>query len=182
MLCRAEDSALLVVDMQSRLAQAMPAADIANVARNIEILMRAADALKVSTIVTEQYPQGLGHTLEALMAVLPRGVDQFEKTCFSACGVAEFRDTLAHSGKNQIVLCGMEAHVCVLQTAAELIKDYAVFVVADAVCSRKPEHREQALRRLDRLGAVITNTESVLFEWLGDARHKQFKTLSALIK
>lgn len=182
MLCRAADSALIVIDMQTRLAEAMAPAELEATVRNIEILMRAADALSIATLATEQYPKGLGDTLDAIGDALPRGVSQFEKTCFSACGVSEFRDTLEHSGKNQAILVGMEAHVCVLQTAAELLKDYEVFVVEDAVCSRNRANRDNALRRLAQHGVGIANTESVLFEWLRDARHKQFKSLSALIK
>ena len=134
-------------------------------------------------MATEQYPSGLG-TLDAdLMELLPEDSKRYAKTCFSCTGADDFPDQLNQTGRNQIILTGMESHVCVLQTAMDLINTgYQVFVAADAVCSRNRENYESSLQRMRQAEAVITNTESILFEWLRDASHEHFKTLSALIR
>lgn len=181
-LCQADDCTLVVVDMQTRLAQAMPSECFAAAVRNVGVLLQAADKLDVAVLATEQYPQGLGATLDEVAGALPGSADSFEKTCFSACGHDAFADTLARNGRRQVVIAGIEAHVCVLQTALQLQDRFAVFVVEDAVCSRSAANRANALARLRQAGVVITNTESVLFEWLRDAKHKHFKALTALIK
>ena len=182
MLCRAATSALVVVDIQARLSEAMQPACLATLLRNVKILLQAADKLAIPVIATEQYPDGLGHIRDDIAQALPNTSDTFEKTCFSACSQAEFSDTLAHSDRKQVVLAGMEAHICVLQTALQLRERFEVFVVEDAVCSRSDTNKHNAIARLRHAGVVMTNTESVLFEWLGDARHKHFKTLSQLIR
>jgi nicotinamidase-related amidase len=106
-----------------------------------------------------------------------------EKSCFACTGEAAFREALAASGRRQVVLAGMESHVCVLQTAMELLADgYAVFVAEDAACSRREANHRNAMARLAQAGAVVSNTESIVFEWLRDARHERFKQVSALVK
>lgn len=182
MLCRADDSTLVLIDVQTRLAQAMPSACYTAMLRNIGILIQAADKLDVPVFATEQYPAGLGHTVDEIARALPRGSDTFEKTCFSACSQADFADTLAHNERPQVILAGIEAHVCVVQTAVQLREKFSVFVVEDAVCSRSEANRANALARLRQAGVIVTNTESVLFEWLRDAKHKHFKTLTQLIR
>lgn len=182
-LCQSNQSLLLLVDIQERLAAAMPAEARAMVVRNAGMLARAADLLGIPVLVTEQYPQGLGSTDPGLKAQLPPGVQLIEKTAFSCCGAAGFEDRLRESGRRQIVLAGMEAHVCVLQTALELgAAGWPVFAVGDAVCSRRPENHRNAMDRLSQNGVTVTNTESVLFEWLRDARHEHFKAISRMVR
>lgn len=179
-LCDSKDSQLVVIDIQERLSGAMDEEVRTRVVRNAGILIEAATLLEVPVILTEQYPQGLGPTLAELAGKLPESSASVEKTCFSGCSADGFEASL--SGR-QVVLAGMETHVCVMQTALELhALGRQVFVVEDAVCSRRKPNHKNALARLRQAGVVVTNTESVLFEWLRDARHEHFKALSRLIK
>jgi nicotinamidase-related amidase len=183
MLLVAEQSLLLVVDVQTRLAAAMEPAALESVLHHAGLLLQASGALGVPVLATEQYPQGLGPTHEAIKVLLPAEARAFDKTAFSCCSAGGLVDAVNASGRRQIVLAGMETHVCVLQTAAELHQSgWQVFVVEDAVCSRREANKRNALSRLQQAGVVVTNTESVLFEWLRDARHPQFKRLAALVK
>ena len=182
-LCAAAQSQLLVIDVQQRLQAAMKAKITARVTRHIERLIRAAHLLGIPVHHTEQYPRGLGETLPELQALLPgKG---FEKTCFSCCGAEGLSAALEEpkKGRGQIVLCGMESHVCVLQTALELqAQGFAVFVVEDACCSRDKHHHKNAMARLRTAGVVVSNHESVLFEWLRDASHPHFRAISAMLR
>lgn len=183
-LCRRESSALLVIDMQTRLAAAMPEAARIQVLHNSGILIEAAVRLAISIVHTEQYPRGLGPTEPALLDRLQGQARPLEKTSFSCCDATGFDAAIcADASRTQWILCGMEAHVCVLQTALELhARGLEVFVVEDAICSRNAANHANALARLRQAGVIISNTESVLFEWLRDASHPQFKALSALIR
>lgn len=182
-LCRREASALLLVDVQTRLAAAMPAEERERVLRNGGVLIEAAKALDIPILHTEQYPRGLGGTEPELATALQGAARRLEKTAFSCCGATGFDAAACADGRTQWILCGMEAHVCVLQTAFELhARGMAVFVVEDGVCSRSAANRDNALARLRQSGVVVSNTESVLFEWLRDANHPQFKALSGLIR
>lgn len=183
LLSAADSSQLVIIDEQARLASAMPEADRTRVLRNTGILLRGAAILGVTVLCTEQYPKGLGPTEEPVRGLIPAGMPTVEKTCFSCHRSGEFRATLEAVDRPQVILTGMETHVCVLQTALELHgAGYQVFVVEDAVCSRNPANHGNALARLRQAGVIVTNTESVLFEWLRDARHGHFKAVSALIK
>jgi nicotinamidase-related amidase len=183
MLARATDSVLVIIDLQERLAAAMSPAVRTSVIRNVRILLEAARLLGVPALVTEQYPKGLGPTAAQVAEMLPGGTPRFEKTCFSCAGAASFSAALKESGRTQVILAGMEAHVCVLQSAMELLAvNHGVFVVEDACCSRNQEHHTNAMHRLRAAGAWVTNTESVVFEWLRDARHEHFKAISALLR
>jgi len=176
LLARAADSALVIIDIQERLAAAMDPAALAGVVRGACVLLEAASRLGIPSIVTEQYPKGLGPTVSGVLDKLPAGVRRVEKTCFSAAA-------LETSGRGQVVLAGMEAHVCVLQSALELrAAGRQVFVVEDACCSRDARNHANAMHRLRAEGIVVTNTESVAFEWLRDARHEHFKAISALLR
>lgn len=182
-LLRAEDSVLLIVDMQARLAASIPTEAWANARGAAITLARAAGELDVPVLVTRQYPQGLGPTDGDLEAALPDAAAVVDKTCFAGSDSEELSEALRATGRDQVAICGMEAHVCVLQTAAGLLNgDYSPFVVADAVCSRSAAHRDNALARMTAGGITVTNHESVLFEWLRDARHERFKAVSALLK
>lgn len=177
------DSVLLIVDMQTRLSASMPAEAWAGARDAAILLARAAGELDLPVITTRQYPRGLGDTDPDVAGALPDHAVTVDKTCFSAAAADEVSEALAMTGRSQVVICGMEAHVCVLQTAAGLADDgWSAFVVADAVCSRADTHRQNALDRLRAGGIAVTNRESCLFEWLRDARHERFKAVSKLLQ
>lgn len=181
MLASQQLSQLVIIDMQVKLASAMPAEALQGVVRNCSVLVQAAHLLAVPTILTEQYPQGLGETLSEIRQHLPN-CKPVTKTAFSACCEPRFSQQL-HRDNPQIILAGMEAHICVLQTALALLQaGKQVFVAEDAVISRNPANKANALARLRDAGCVISNTESVVFEWLGDANHEAFKAISKLIR
>ncbi|MGA2114402.1 MAG: hydrolase [Bryobacteraceae bacterium] len=183
MLARAADSVVVIIDIQERLAAAMLSSARQAAIRNTRILIQAAACLGVPVLVTEQYPKGLGPTVAELTGILPGGTQRFEKTCFSCARAGTFSAALDASGRSQVILVGMEAHVCVLQSALELrAGGREVFAVEDACCSRKQENHINAMYRLRGAGVAVTNTESVLFEWLRDARHEHFKAISALVR
>ena len=182
-LCDVETSALGIVDIQTHLTAVMPAKVLARLQRNAGLLVKAATTLRVPVFASEQYPQGLGNLEPDIAKLLPDTAKRYEKTCFSVTGAEGFLEEIASSGRKQIILAGIEAHICVLQTAFLLLQEgYTVFVVADAVCSRHRESYETALERLRLAGAVITDAESVIFEWMRDSRHPHFKELQGLIR
>jgi len=182
-LCYPETSALLVVDIQPTLTTAMSEEEGEQMLHHTGALLQAASALEIPVFLTEQYPNGLGRTDQVVMDNLPANTYKYEKTGFSCCAADGFDAALKKSGRNQVILVGQETHVCVLQTAFDLChQGYRVFVVEDAVCSRKQTHKFFALERMHRSNVTITNHESVLFEWLRDASHPQFKTLSKLLQ
>lgn len=181
-LLKTLDSILVVVDMQGKLSAVMAESDAQTMHDNTMSLLEAAKNLAIPVLVTEQYPQGLGQTEQKVSEALPDTAQIFEKTSFSCCGASGFIPALNLSTRKQVILVGQEAHVCVLQTALDLIAlGYQVHVVEDAICSRKAEHKFYALQRLQTQNVVITNYESVLFEWLRDANHPDFKTISNLL-
>ena len=182
-LCNNRNSCLVLIDMQIKLTSAMPIKVLARLKRNISILLCAAKTLSIPVLSTEQYPKGLGSTEPEIVDLLPENALKFEKTCFSCTGAEEFMRQLEKTGCKQVILVGIEAHICVLQTAIQLIaEDYQVFVAADAICSRHRENYEASLERMSQANVVICNTESVLFEWLRDAKHEHFKELSRLVQ
>lgn len=172
----ASRSTLLVIDFQTRLTPAIEGGDLA--IAHASTLLRGAELLGVPALFTEQYPKGLGPTVEALAP--PRAL-VVEKTTFDATRAPGFLDRLASD--HTLILTGCETHICVLQTALGLIAaGRRVAVVADAVGSRRAESKRLGLARMEKAGADIVTTEMVLFEWVGDARHPQFKAISALVK
>ena len=181
-LARAQ-SALVVIDVQERLFPAMDSEHREEVMRNLKVLAAAAQRLELPTLATEQYPKGLGHTLPEMKAALPAGIEPIEKVAFSCCAVESFRNRLAASGKRQILLGGIEAHVCVLMSALDLLAaGYAVHVVADAVTSRTQANWRLAMDYLRQAGAVVTTTETALFQLLGQADSDAFRELARLIR
>ncbi|MFO7603474.1 MAG: isochorismatase family protein [Gammaproteobacteria bacterium] len=183
MLCDARQSRLLIIDVQERLLGAMPDKPRAQVLGNTAILLQAAQRLAVPVIRSEQYPRGLGATDSHIEGRLTDETLKVEKTVFSCCGVAEVAELSHQQVLPQWILAGIESHVCVLQTALQLkAAGQQVFVVSDACCSRQKHHHQNALQRLSQAGVIISNTESVLFEWLRDSRHPAFKDLSKLIR
>lgn len=182
MTCDADSSVLLVIDIQTKLTGVMPVKVLARLQRYTGVLIKSANLLNIPVSVTEQYPKGLGKLEQDIDVLLAQDARRYEKTSFSCAGATEFVEDLSRSGRTQIILAGMEAHVCVLQTALDLrALGYQIFVVADAVCSRHRESYETALSRMRQAGVIIVNAESVLFEWLSDAKHAQFKTVQGLI-
>ena len=183
LLCDNSKSVLVIIDVQERLSTAMPEKVLKKILEKISLLSRAAALLNIPVIVSEQYPKGLGSTLSNITSSLPDNVLIKEKTCFSCASNQDFITTLESLNKKQLILVGMEAHICVTQTALELQSDnYQVFISEDAVCSRTKHNYKNALQRMRQAGCVISNSESICFEWLRDAKHSQFKTLSSLIK
>ena len=175
-LDRAE-SALLLIDFQSRLMPAI--AEGAAVVANARRLLDAARLLDVPVVVTEQYAKGLGATVAELDPG-PEGT-VFHKTSFDACRMPDFLDRLPQG--RALVVAGCETHVCVMQTALGLLDaGRRVFLVRDAVGSRRAESKEAALRRLERHGAEIVTTEMVIFEWLERVEHPRFRDALALVK
>jgi len=174
----ASQSALLVIDVQEKLMAKIPAAQ--ELTRNIGFLIDVARPLGVEVAATEQYPRGLGATVAPLAPRLPH---RPEKLAFSSCAVPEIVDSFRARKRTQIVLVGIESHVCVLNTALDLLADgFAVFLAVDAMASRYPIDHDVAVRRLERAGAILTTVETCAFEWLGSAAHPQFKAISALVQ
>lgn len=174
-------SQLVIIDMQVKLAPAMAADVLQSVVKNCGILAQAANLLAVPNVATEQYPQGLGETLAEIKAHLTNG-KFIAKTAFSACGEPKFNQQLQRENSH-IILAGMEAHICVLQTALDLLQaNKQVFVVEDAIISRNPANKANAIARMRDAGCVIGNTESIVFEWLRNANHDAFKAVSKLIR
>ncbi|MFP7674470.1 hydrolase [Marivita sp. S0852] len=179
MLIRAKESILVIIDMQERLVPAMQAP--ARTIRNARTLLSAATEIGVPVIITEQYPTGLGRTVPELSN--PDHAVFIEKMHFSCMEEDTFAQAVEKSGRTQIILAGMEAHICVVQTAASLIEqNYEVFVVSDATASRTLDSEQACLARLSSSGVGIVTTEMVVFEWLGKAGTPAFKKLLPLIK
>jgi nicotinamidase-related amidase len=179
-----EDCIVLVVDVQEKLFVAMPEAARARLLKNAEVLLEASRLLGVKVLASEQYPKGLGPTVEPLRAKLHLAhVTPMAKMDFDACGDPRLARAIAGAGARSIVVVGMETHVCVFQTARELARrGYATYVVADAVASRTEENRGLGLALCERAGAVITTTETVVFDWLRCAGTDAFKQVSKLLK
>ena len=182
LLCNAENSCLMIVDIQEKLSAVMPEKVINRLKSNADVLLTAADRLNVPVIVTMQYPKGLGDVENFVKDKLNEKSKCFEKTSFSCLGAEGLLEHLEKLNKKQIIMIGLESHICVLQSAIELTeKGYDVFVVSDAIASRKLTSYETSLTRLEQANIWLLNTESVLFEWLRNASHPEFKSLSKLI-
>jgi nicotinamidase-related amidase len=198
MLLDASTSQLVLIDLQTRLLPALH--ESAWVLANARRLAQAAQLLRVPISATEQYPEGLGNTVPELAEFVR---EPLQKTSFSAvqAGLAEHLQAMGtpkaspnarsvpkhlqkapQNEREQIVMAGCEAHVCVLQTALGLMEEFEVCIVTDACGSRTERNRDAAYDRLASEGAVLLTTEMVLFEWLGDAAHPQFKAVQALIR
>ena len=181
-LLSATDTVLVVVDVQERLVPAVSDRD--PIVWNTRRLIDGAKLFDVPVIVTEQYPKGLGPTMPELIAALPEGAPVIEKKSFSACLVPEFLEKLRRcESVHKVLLTGMETHVCILQTALDLLSlGYEVHLAVDAVGSRFAGDRKIAIRRLESSGVLLTTTESVLFQWCRTADAPQFKAVSRLVR
>jgi nicotinamidase-related amidase len=177
-LLERDRAALLVIDVQERINAVMT--DQNHLART-EVLVEACRGLEVPVLASEQYPQGLGPTVDSLAALLGDALPG--KLTFSCARDDDLRQAVADSGRKQIIVTGIETHVCVLQTALDLLAaGYEVHVPHDAVNSRRPADKQWALHRMAAAGAVITSTESALFELLERCDTAEFKTVAKLIK
>ena len=176
-----EGSVLLIVDMQEAFRDAI--GNFATIAANIARAASGFAMLGRPVIVTEQYPKGLGPTAEEIRYSLPDGLEPIEKTAFSAFGAADVRIDLENLGAKQIVLCGIETHVCVNQSAHDLLKNgYAVHLLSDCVGSRFEHDKLAGLEKMRSSGVVFSSVEMALFELMRDAKHEKFKEVQALIK
>lgn len=174
----ARQAALLIVDIQEKLLAAMSDREL--VEANATRLALAAKELDIPIFATEQYPHGLGSTVRPLADLLPT---RPAKMTFSACAIPELIEALHGRGLRQVTLAGIESHICVLQTAMDLMEmGFSVVIPADAVTSRFPTDRELAIRRLERAGAIVTSTEAILFEWVGTADSAHFQAIRRLVK
>ncbi len=169
------DTTIICIDIQEKLVNMLSNSD--EIVLKCEKIMKAANILDVDTIITEQYPKGLGSTLESIKTIT--SFKTIEKTTFSALQTPEFNFEL----KKNIVIFGIETHICVYQTVLDLIqKGHNVYVVADCCASRSELNYKTALNLMEKFGANITTLEIVLFEFLKSSKHPCFKEVQALIK
>lgn len=175
-----DDALLLIIDIQERLAVVMKEKE--RVVRNCLHLIELARMIKLPVVVTEQYPKGLGRTVSELQSAFP-DYKPIEKVAFNCCDEPAFLSELRRRGRKKIIVTGMETHVCVLQTATGLLQDgFVAHVVEDAVCSRADEDRRTGIEFMRDAGAIITCTETVLFQLLKVAGTEEFKKISQRIK
>ena len=176
-----ETSLLVIIDVQERLLPAILQQQ--QIIFNVRRLLEAASVLGVPVVVSEQYPQGLGGTVKELLPFIPADTVVLPKKSFSIYDDESIRTEIENHSRSQIILCGVEANVCVQQSAFDLLgSGKEVHIVVDAIGSRFAENRDIALRRFESSGMVLTSTESLLFEWCRSAEHPQFKMFSRLAK
>lgn len=174
----AGDTGLLVIDVQEKLLSKFTDRDA--LVRNVALLIDGARLVGVPVVATEQYPKGLGPTVTVLAERLP---ERPGKVAFSCCAVPSVLEAFQRQARPKVVLAGIETHVCVQQTALDLLaRGFQVYVAADAVASRYAIDHEYALRRMERAGAVLITAETAVFEWVGGADHPNFKAVSKLIQ
>jgi nicotinamidase-related amidase len=174
-------AALAVIDMQEAFRPVM--ADFGEVASRIALAVEGARILEVPVIVTEQYPKGLKHTAGEIIDRLPVEVNAIEKSCFSSCGSDDFLSRLTTRNIKQVLVCGIEAHICVVQTSLDLLaRGFDVFLLVDCITSRKPENKQAALARLTQAGAIHSTLEMALFEMMRTADSPQFRAIQSLIR
>jgi isochorismate hydrolase len=177
-----DEAVLVVVDVQDVLMKQMNQGVAERVIRNIRTLLSFAQNMAIPVLITEQYPKGLGPTVSEIKMELGT-ILPIEKVSFSCCGVETFNEKLNQTGRKQVILAGIETHVCVLQTADDLIKaGHEVHVVADAICSRRKLDWEIGLRWVEKKGAMISTTEIIAFQLLKEAGTEEFRTLSKWLK
>ena len=175
-----ENSMLLVIDVQEKLVNAL---DKNVIVKRVSNLVKSARLLSIPVVVTEQYPKGLGQTVPEVSSEFPENTPVFEKTSFNALEEEGVLDKIKSYNKKQIVICGIETHICVHQTAAALLREgFEVYVVKDACASRNKYEFKQGIELMQANGAKISCVEIVLFEWLKAAKNPCFKEIQALIK
>lgn len=175
---KAADTGLLVIDVQEKLMVKIPRAE--EVVRNTAFLVDAAHLLNMPVVATEQYPKGLGATVPELAQRLP---ERPEKLAFSCCAIPDVVEKFRTTSRPKLVLAGIESHVCVQQTALDLLAlDFRVYVAVDAVASRYQIDHDYAMERLQRAGCILVTSETAAFEWVGGADHPRFKNISTLVQ
>jgi nicotinamidase-related amidase len=175
------NAAVLVIDIQSRLTPAMPEETLARVVKYSRALVGMAKELGLPVLATEQYPKGLGPLIPEVKDVLPS--PPVEKVHFSCGADPAFSAALEKTGRRQVIVCGMETHVCVFQTVRDLVgQGYEVHVCTDAVSSRTEEHRRTGLELCREAGAILTTAETAIFDLLHQAGTAEFKKVSPLVK
>lgn len=175
-----ENTILVIVDVQGKLAHLMH--EKALLFENLQRIIQGAGVLDIPIIVTEQYPKGLGPTVPEIAPLLS-DIQPISKMCFSCCGSMHFMQALRATGRKQILIAGIEAHVCVYQTTMDLLNlGYKVQIVADAVSSRTALNQEIALEKMKSGGASLTSTEMALFELLRTAESAKFKEVLRIVK
>jgi len=180
MKLKAKDTFLLIVDVQERLARVMERRE--QVEGSINVLIKLANLMDMPIVLTQQYTKGLGPTVEALADNL-KGTEFVEKIDFSCCQEDNFIKAINAAGRKNVILTGMESHICVLQTAVDLLEmGYNVHVPWDAVCSRVDGNRDRALGFMEKAGAIITSSEAAAFQILGKAGTPEFKEISAMLR
>jgi nicotinamidase-related amidase len=176
-----DNASLLVIDVQEKFRPAIPCFD--RIAGNVAVLARAFGVLGMPVFATEQYPKGLGPTVADVASALPADTKKITKKSFSCCGEGGLLQLLMSGGRPAVALCGVETHVCVCQTALDLLAGgFTVMVAADAAGSRKTVDHETALRRMERSGAVIVTVEMLLFDLLRTADSPHFREIQNLVK
>lgn len=176
-----EQAVLVVIDVQEKLCRAMDEKILERLTGNITVLQEAAGEMGIPMVATEQYVKGLGETLPTIREKL--AAPAMEKMTFSCCGDSAFLDRLKELNRRQVIITGMETHVCVLQTVLELLDaGYAVHLVRDAVMSRRKDNWFVGIETARAAGAVITSTETALFQLLRVAGTDEFKRLSKLVR
>jgi nicotinamidase-related amidase len=174
-------AALVVIDVQEAFRDVIP--DFGGLVSRIAAAVNGFQVLGVPVIATEQYPKGLGPIVEELRLVMDEANLPFEKTAFSSYRADSFAETLGKTGVSQVVLCGIEAHICVNQTAHDLIeRGFQVHLLCDCVSSRFDYNRLAGIAKMTRAGAIESSTEMALFEMMGDSKHENFKEIQSIIK
>ena len=177
---KVENTVIIAIDFQERLFPAMSAKE--KLLQNVVKLVKGAVALEIPVIVTEQYPKGLGPTIPEIKGLLP-DFKPIEKVCFSCCDNDAFSLALESTKRKQVLVAGIEAHICVYQTAMALArKGYEVQVVSDCVSSREPENKAAAMHKMSMAGILPTSAEMALFELLKVAQGDKFKQISSIVK
>lgn len=180
-IVRAEDCILVVIDMQDTFLRVIHQAE--KITTNTIKLIKAASIFSAPVINTVQYPMKLGSTSPSVLAELPSGLPQIAKTSFSCMDGGVFEEQLANSGRKQVLVCGVETHVCVTQTALDLLDaGYSVHIIADAVSSRGIEDHRIGIAKMQQAGCIISCTEMAIYEMTKDASRKEFKQIHQLVK
>lgn len=176
-----ENAVLVVIDVQERLVPAMPQEVYLRLRDTVKMLVSGAELLGVPVVTTEQYPKGIGHTVPELADACKSTV--IEKVSFGCCGEPNFLAALKDLGRSQVIITGMEAHVCVYQTVLGLLEDgYHVHLLRDAICSRNKTDYLAGVDNAAQAGAVVTTAETALFQMLQKSTHEQFRAVSKLVK
>lgn len=176
-----EDAALVIIDIQEAFRPVI--GDFETVVQNTARMTQGASILNLPVVVTEQYPKGLGKTVAEIAGNLPEQTEIVEKTAFSSCGATGFMGKLNELNRKQVIVAGLEAHICVNQTVHDLLSQaFQVHLLTDCITARKSENKNIGLCKMKHSGALPSCVEMALFELMRDAKHEQFKAIQKLIK